>query len=105
MLTRIAGNNNTAYKKADLTESVNKAKGFKVVGNAQVAAALIFFNGVGIDNNYNLGIVLKLQKHFYLCIGLKAGQNTGSVKIVKKLTAEFKIKLVTKAVYPVADFL
>ena len=53
------------------------------------------------DNHFHL--VLQLQQHPQLAVGLEAGQNTGCVVVVVQLAAEFQIQLAAELLNAVAD--
>ena len=79
--------------KSDAAEGVDETEHVGVVGDADIAADLIVLDMLGIDNDNNLGHFLELKEHLQLAVRLESGKNAGSVEIVKKLAAEFKIKL------------
>ena len=85
------------------TERVNQAQAVVIVGDAEVAAHLVFFNVVCTDRDDDLRIVAQLLEHADLAVGLEAGQHARSVKIVKQLAAEFKIQLAAELADALAD--
>ena len=92
-LSAVAGYNNTAHEKTYASKCINKAKGIHIVGYTKIPPALIGFNSIGINNNNNFGLVLKLKEHTNLTVGIKTRQNTGGMIIVEQLTPELHIQL------------
>ena len=84
---------NGADKKPLAPKSVNKTEHINIIGYAKVSPDFIFFNIFSADNNNNLCLVLKLKKHLKLAVGQKSRQHSACVVVVKKLSAELKIKL------------
>ena len=68
------------------------------------ARTLFFSISLGVDGDDYFGLVRELQQHLQFAGRLKARKYTGRMVIIKKLSAEFKIKLVVKAGNPFADF-
>ena len=96
---------NRSYIKPPVAEYVEQSENIEVVCNAEVASDFVFLNIVGVDYNYNFGFVLELHKHLELGVGFEPGKNTGSVIVVKELSAELEIKLVTELGDSFADML
>ena len=67
-----------------------------IVGDAQISADLVFLNIVRADHDDDLRLGGELHEHAHLAVGLKPGENPGSVIIVEQLAAELQIKLVVK---------
>ena len=67
-----------------------------IVGNAKITSDLVLLYILGIDRYDDLCLVLKLNQHFDLTVGSKAGENARRVEIVKYLTTEFKVESFTK---------
>ncbi len=92
----ISCENHAAYIKPDFGENVYQADNVNVIGDSEVAAYLVFFYIIGIDNDNYFSFIFKLQKHLKLAVGLESRKNPRSVIVVEKLAAEFKIKLVAE---------
>ena len=86
-----------------IPENTDESDHIPVIGDAQVAPDLILLDIRRIDGNDHFRMILELQQHAHLGIGRKAGQNTGSVKIIKQLTAKLQIQLTTKIVDALTD--
>ena len=102
-LVLILGDDHAAHIKTDVAEGVDKAEGVLVIGDAEVAAALVALDVVGGDDDKHLGLVFHVHEHPYLAVGLEAGQNTGGVVIVKEFAAELQIELAAELLYAGAD--
>ena len=92
-LAPVVGQDHAADHEADAPEGVDEAQGVLIVGDAQVAPALGALDIVRRDGDDDLRLVLHLQQHLHLAVRLEAGENTGSMVVVKKLAAKFQIKL------------
>ena len=77
----------------------------RVVGDAEVAAALAALDVVGGDGDDDLGLVLHFEQHSDLAVGREAGEDAGGVVIVEELAAEFEIQLAAEFADAVADVL
>ena len=75
-LVVVACENNAADIKTDLGKNVEKADNVHIVGDAQVASDLVFFDVIRIDNDNDLSLVFELEKHLELTVGLEAGENS-----------------------------
>ena len=84
-------------------ERVDQAEGVLVIGDAEVAAALVALDVVRRDDDDDLRVVLHLHEHAHLAVRLEARQDAGGVIIVKELAAEFQIELAAEKVDPLAD--
>ena len=104
-LTAVVGDDDAADIQADAAEGVDKAQCVLVVGDAEVAAALVALDIIRRDGDDYLRIVLHLEQHPHLAVRPEAGQNTGGVVVVKQLAAEFKVQLAAELRYPVTDIL
>ena len=92
-------------QQAAAAEHVDQTQHVEVIGNAQIAAHLVLFDIVGIDNDHDLGFILQLHEHLQLGIGLEPGQNARGVIVVKQLAAKLEIELVAELGDAVADVL
>ncbi len=104
-LTVVSCENNAAYIEPYLGEYVKEADNVDVVCNAKVASDLVLLDVVGVDDNDYLRIVLQLEQHLELTVGLEAGQDSRSVIIVKELSSELKIKLIAELSDTLSDVL
>ena len=104
-LPLIAGEHHTAYVQADGAEFIHQPQNIQIIGDAQVAPQLIFFNIASIDDNDHFHLMPQLEQHPQLAIGLEAGQHAGGMIIVKQLTAEFQIQFTAELRDPVTDML
>ena len=87
------GDYNAADEKTDAAECVDKSERILVVGDAEVAAALVAFNIVGGNGDNDLRLVLHFKQHLDLAVRLEARQYARCVVIVKQLAAEFEVQL------------
>ena len=104
-LTPVMGNDNTADIQPDATKSIDQAKCVIVVSDPEISAALVAFNIIGRDSDDDLGVFFHFQKHPNFAVRLEAGKDTGSVIVVKQLSAKFQIKLASELLNAVADVL
>ena len=104
-LGAVMGNAHAAHIQPDPPECIDQAQHIQVVGDAQIAPALIFLNIAGADDDDDLRRFLHLQQHFYLAVRRKARQYPGSMVIVKQLAAEFQIQLAAELPDPLPDFI
>ena len=89
-------NADAAYHKAMVLEFLSKAEYIHVVSNAKVTANLVFFDINCTDYDYDFSNIRKLHEHLEFAVWLKSRKNAGCMVVVKKLAAEFKVKLVSK---------
>ena len=101
----ILGHNDRADVESASAEGVDKAKDVEIIGDTEVAPLLILFDVIGVNDDDNLRLVLKLCKHSDFTVRLEARENTRSVEIIKELAAEFKIELTAEVGYSLFDFL
>ena len=73
-------------------ESVHQTQAVVVVADTEVTAQLVLFNVVRADRDHDLHIVAQLLEHADLAVGLKTGQHTRGMKVVKELAAELQIQ-------------
>ena len=81
--------NDASHIKTYASEGVDEAQSVQVIRYAEVAAALVFFDIVCRDDENYLRAVFNLFEHTQFAVGHEAGKNTGSMVVVKKLSAEF----------------
>ncbi len=104
-LTLVLGQHNAADIESDLGEHVEKAHNIDIIGDTEVAAYLVFFDVARVYHDDDLGIVLELEEHLELAVGLEAGQYSRCVIVVKELSAELEIELVAKLRNALSDVL
>ena len=98
-----AGEHHAAHIQPEAAERIDQAQHIEVICNAEVAAHLVLFNVVGVDDDHNLCLLLELNQHADLAVRSKAGQHTGGVIIVEQLAAELQIELAAKLVNTLTD--
>ena len=103
LLAPVMGQAHGAHIELAGPEGVDQAQGLHVVGDAQVAPALVALNVVGGDDHHHLGLLLHLHEHPDLAVGPEAGENPGGVEVVKEFAAEFQIQLAAEFPDPLAD--
>ena len=99
----IAGEHDAADVESLAAVDIDEAQHVAVIRDAEIGTDFIFFNIPGIHDNDHFSLVRELQQHLKFAGRLKARKYTGRMVIIKKLSAEFKIKLVVKAGNPFAD--
>ena len=99
----VLGHAHAAHIQAYFLEGIDQAQHIQIVGDAVVAADLVADDVLGADNDDHLGLILQLQQHLQLGIGLEARQYAGRVVIIEQLAAEFQIELVVKFLDALAD--
>ena len=82
-LALVLGNYNTSHKKADGSELVDQSENFQIIGDADVAAALLLGDSRCADSHKDLCLVLQLQQHLQLTVRLKSRKYSGGMKIIK----------------------
>ncbi len=82
-LAGILGDDHASHVKSLVAEGLDETQDIHVIGDAQIVTDFIFFNIRGIDDNDDFRLVGKLHQHLQFAVRCKAGQNTGSVVIVK----------------------
>ena len=92
-LAGVAGDDHAAHQQPHAPEGVDETENVYIIGDAQVAPDLVFFNIRGVDGDDDLRRVLKLGEHPDLAVGCEAGQHPGRMVVVEELAAEFKIEL------------
>ena len=85
-----------AHKQLHAPERVDKPQHVEVVGNAEVAAHLVFLDVARGNHDDYLGLVGQLPEHAQLAVGLEARKHTAGVVVVEKLAAQFQIELVAE---------
>ena len=92
-LARILGDHDAGDEKASGLQGVLEAQDIYVIGDAQVAADLVLFNGRSVNDDHDLGLILELLQHLQLVVRRESGQDTGGVIIIEQLTSEFQVQL------------
>ena len=85
-----------AHKQADPLKGIDQAQHINIIGNAVVAAHLVGHDILGADNNDDLRLILELQQHLQLGVGLEARQHAGRMVVIEQLAAKFQIELIVK---------
>ena len=104
-LTCVSCDTHASYIKTASGKLINKTENIFVISDAQVTAHFVFVDVCSTDNNDDFSLITELHKHTELAVRFKSRKNTGSVVIVKKLSAEFKIQFVVKFADAVANML
>ena len=99
----VLGHAHAAHVQAHFLEGVDQAQHVQIVGDAVIAADLAADDILRADDDDHLGLILQLQQHLQLGIGLEARQHAGGVVVVEQLAAEFQIELVVKLLDALAD--
>ncbi len=92
-LACILGDDHAADIKASALQGALEAQHVHVIGDAQIAPDLVLFDGVGTDDDDDLGLVLELLQHLELIVGSKTGKDAGSMVVIEELSSEFQIQL------------
>ena len=92
-LAGVLGDHDAAHIQAAGAENVDQAQYVHVIGDAQIAAHLVFLDVGGVDDDDDLRVVLELLQHPDLAVGGEAGQHPGGVIVVKQLSAKLQIQL------------
>ena len=101
----VHGHAYTAHKQAALLECIDETQNVQIIGDAIVTAHLAADDVLSVDDDNDLGLILQLQQHLQLGIGLEAGQHAGGVVVIEQLAAEFQIQLVVELRDPLPDVL
>ena len=102
-LTGVLRQRDGADVQAEAAENVDQARHVRVVGNAQIAAALVFLDIARVDGDDDFRLIAQRQQHFDLVIRREARQHARRVIIVKELAAKFQIELAAKLVDPLTN--
>ena len=105
VLAAVLGDDDTADIEPDGAERVNQAHDVHVVGDAEVAAALVELDMLGADGDDDLRLIFYLQQHFHLAVRLEAGEHARGVVVVEELAAELQIELAAELVDALENFL
>ena len=90
-LSVVVGDYHIAGEQAYFLKLAAQSKHIFVVGDAQVAAHLVFLYIEGADYYYHLGVVAQLHEHAQLTVGVKTGQHAAGVIVVKQLTSKLEV--------------
>ena len=101
----VHGHAYAAHKQAALLECIDETQNVQIIGDAIVTAHLAADDVLSVDDDNDLGLILQLQQHLQLGIGLAAGQHAGGVVVIEQLAAEFQIQLVVELRDPLPDVL
>ena len=102
-LAGVLRDDDAADVEADAAERVDQAQHVHIIGDAQIAAALVLLDVARVDGDDDLRLLLQLEQHFHLSIRLKARQDARGVIVVKELAAELEIELAAEAVDPLEN--
>ena len=95
-LVLVARNDDASRGKAHVRENIEQAQHVFVVGDAQIAAHLVFLDVVRVDCDDDFHVVGELLEHANFAVGLKAWQNAARVVVVEELSAELEVQLSTE---------
>ena len=95
-LSCIAGDADTSHIKTSFCKNLDQTEDILVIGDSQIPADFVFINISCTDHDHDLCLVAELHQHTELAVRFKTRENSGSMIIIKKLAAEFQIKLVIK---------
>ena len=82
VLTAVLRDDDASDIQPDGAEGVDQTHDVHVIGDAEVAAALVHFNVRGVDGNDDLRLIAELEQHFHFAVRLKAGKHAGGMVIV-----------------------
>ena len=105
MLILPAGNDHAAHVQSNVAEGIDQPQHVRVVGDAQVAAQLVFLDVVGVDDDHQLRLILEVQQHTHFAVRPEARQHAGSVVVVKQLAAQLQIQLAAELADPFQNML
>ena len=88
----------TSHIEAFSAEFVDETKDVAVRGDAEITADLVLFNRICADGDDDFRLVRKLHQHTQFTVRSKSRKNSGSMVIVKKLSAKFQIQFIVKLV-------
>ena len=77
-------------------EGIDQAQHIRLVGDAEVAVHLILFDIGGIDADDDLRLVAHGEQHPDLGIRCKSRQNTAGMEVIKQLSAQLQIQLLSE---------
>ena len=103
VLPRVLRDAHAADIEAQRAERVDQSQAVVIVGDAEVAAHLVFLNVVRVDRDDDLHIVAQLLEHADLAVGLEAGKHARGVVVVKELAAELQVQLAAELADALAD--
>ena len=95
-LTIVVSDNHCTREQTYLVELRTKSQHVLIIGDAQIAAHLVFFNVACTDNLYDFRIIGQLHQHAQFAVGMKAGQYSTCMIVIKQFSAKFQIKLIAK---------
>ena len=82
---------------------IDQAQGVVVIGDAEVAAALVALDVVGRDGDDDLRVVAHLHEHAHLAVGGEARQHARRVVVIKEFSAKLQIQLAAELTDALAD--
>ena len=90
-LIRILCDDNTADVQPGITECINQTQHLNIIGDAHIASYLVFLYIICGYRNDDFHFLFQLKEHFQFTIRLKSRQNSGSMVIIKQLSAKLQI--------------
>ena len=70
-------------------QNVHQSQNIFIVGNAQISPNLAFLNMVSVNGDNDFNFINQTFKHTNFRIGLKTGQNTRRMIVIKNLATKF----------------
>jgi hypothetical protein len=95
-LTVVVSDYNAADIQSYLLKLCTKAQYVLVIGDAKVSSDLVLLYIQCADYHYHLSLILELKQHLKLTVRLETRQYAACVIVIKKLTSELEIKLVSE---------
>lgn len=102
-LTRILRQRDRADIETKAAENVDEPRHVGIVGDAQIAAALVLFDVARVDGDDDFRLIAQASSILILLSGAKPGSTRDAVVIVKELAAKFQIELAAKLVDPLTN--
>ena len=102
-LSGVVRDDDRADVETAVAEGIDEAESVHVVGDAEVRAHLVLFDGDCGDDDDDLRLVTELEEHVDLAVRFEAGQDARGVVVVEELAAEFEVELAAEFGETVAD--
>ena len=103
VLPGVLRDDDAADVQPDGAEGIDQPHHVQIVGDAEIAPALVHLDVGRVDGDDDLRLVLELQQHLHLAVRQEARQHARGVIIVKQLAAEFQIELAAEGVHALED--
>ena len=104
-LTIVVGDDYSTHAESQTLEYTTQTQNILIVGDTQVAAHLVLLDIQSADYENHLGLILQLQEHLQLAVGLKTWQNTTCVVVVEQLASKLQVEFVAKLLDALFDML